>query len=234
MIRHKILESTAMMHVIMDLFQNLAYDRPFALARFNDGEVNGIMQPKNTYTAARGDQFIDEELQSKLYEAIIHEQKNYYKGIPCPVCFPELHEHANSLVGDYRFKTYAVVQTNRNLQKVVTKLREVLKNKRIIWVSGEDQEHWKLNYVGINVDDNIELPVQNAWKMYKQLRNIRFAEGDVVFLSCGPLAEVLVYEWFKNNPLATFIDIGSVFDPLTRNVWHRCHLGTLPKCRQCN
>jgi hypothetical protein len=223
-----------MMDKINDLFQLLKLNKPFALTRFNDGEMRGIISPKNTYTAARGDQFINEELQGKLREALFHKQQNYWKGIPCQRCFPDLYDYAESLIGNYEYKTYAVIQTNRNLQTVVSEIGKLVKGHRIIWVSGEDQEINHLNYVGIDVNGFIPVPTQDAWRMYGKIKNLKFKQGDIVFLSCGPLAEVLIYEWFKNNPNVTFIDIGSVFDPLTRNVWHRCHTGDLPKCEECN
>lgn len=222
------------MDKIIDMLQLLKMGEPFALTRFNDGEMNGIVQPKNTYTAARGDQFVDENLKSKLKEALLYEKENYWKGIPCPLCFPQLHGHANSIIGDYDYKTYAVVQTNRNLSTVVTSLGGMLRGRRVIWVSGNDQNIHNLHMVGISVYGHIKVNAQNAWANYEKLKDISFSNGDVVLLSCGPLAEVLVYDWFKDNPGATFLDIGSVFDPLTKNVWHRCHNGKLPKCSECN
>ena len=68
----------------------------------------------------------------------------------------------------------------------------------------------------------------------------KIESGAVVFISCGPLARVLVKEWFQKRPDVTFIDIGSTFDPFTRNVRHRCHTGwengfnDVPRCVQCN
>ncbi len=223
-----------MMDKIVNIYQLLKLGEPFALARFNDGEMNGIIQPKNTYTAARGDQFVDENLKKKLKQALLYEEKNYWKGIPCPLCFPDLHGHADSIIGDYKHKTYAVVQTNRNLSSFITSLGGLIKGRRVIWVSGKDQQVKNLHMVGIDVYGHIKLNTQNAWDDYDRLKHLTFTGDDVVLLSCGPLAEVLVYEWFKENPGSTFIDVGSAFDPLTRNVWHRTHKGELPKCRECN
>lgn len=223
-----------MMDVINDLFDKLENKEPFALTRFNDGEMNGIIKPSNTYTAARGDQFINKDLKDKLKEAFLFSEPNYYKGIPCSKCFPDLNREASNLIGDYPYKTYAVVQTNRNLQFVVNTLGLLLEDRRVIWVGGEDQDINKLFFVGIKPIGKLKVKTTNAWENFDELKDIKFRANDVIFLSCGPLAEVLIYEWFKNNPWTTFFDIGSVFDPLTRNVWHRCHLGTLPKCEKCN
>lgn len=223
------------MRAIHDLLQNLNDFRPFALTRFNDGEMNGIIKPPRTYTAARGDQPVHQELRNKLKEALIHEQDGYYKGIPCSQCFPDLHEKSLEIINpNYPFITKAVVQTNRNLQLVVSQLGRLLSGRRVIWAGGNDQDLRRLHYAGIKVYGRIELPTQDAWSEFDTLKDAKFKSNDVVLLSCGPLAEVLIYEWYRENPETTFIDIGSVFDPLTRNVWYRCHMGTLPPCKECN
>ena len=65
-------------------------------------------------------------------------------------------------------------------------------------------------------------------------------DGDVVLVSLGPTARVLCYDLFRVNNKTTFIDIGSVFDPYTRNVKHNCHKGwengfnITKKCEICN
>ena len=45
-------------------FENIKNNVPFAFARFNDGEVGGIMH--DNFTAARGDQFINSKLKGKV------------------------------------------------------------------------------------------------------------------------------------------------------------------------
>ena len=68
-----------------------------------------------------------------------------------------------------------------------------------------------------------------------------FLPGDIVCVSLGPTARILVRQWFEKFPNITFIDIGSNLDPFTRNVSHRCHLGweetgfnLSTPCEECN
>ena len=97
----------------MDWFFNNIKDKtPFAYARFNDGEMMAIDQIGAI--VARGDQYVDESLSAALTEAIKYKQDNYYIGIPCSKCYPRYNKLANELIGDYKFKTSAVVTTNRN------------------------------------------------------------------------------------------------------------------------
>tara|TARA_Y100000593_G_scaffold95019_1_gene198411 strand:- start:15676 stop:16371 length:696 start_codon:yes stop_codon:yes gene_type:complete len=223
-------------------FENLESGTPFAFARFNDGEMMGIVQVGSV--VARGDQYVNESLSISLKDALIHRQKNYYVGIPCSLCYPTLNDVARSLVGDYEHLTSAVITTNKNWKNFMNRFPSAIKGKRLVWVGGNDQNVDNLKELGIEVDQKGLIPNKNSWKFYEHVRNTfpqSFQAGDVVAISLGPSARVLVKEWFKERPDVTFIDVGSNFDPYTRNVWHNCHKGweetgfnqTAP-CEECN
>ena len=63
------------------LIEKLKTKTPFALGRFNDGEMLGIWQAGQV--VARGDQMVNMELRDKLTEARKHNQKDYWVGLPC-------------------------------------------------------------------------------------------------------------------------------------------------------
>lgn len=224
------------MDKINDILNRLRNGVPQALGRFNDGEVRGIIKVGDT--VARGCQKVNQELSEKLTEALRHEQENYWKGLPCEVCFPRFHKRAMFYVDpNYKYLTKAVVNTNRNLKRVWRDFPKFLDGKIVYWVSGGDQDLGKLREeTGIDVFQKLTLPKRNAWREYEHIKDRYrvFQKGAVVILSCGPMAEVLVKEWFEQRPDVSFFDMGSTFDPFTRNVWHRCHRGTLPKCKGCN
>lgn len=206
---------------------------PQALSRFNDGEVS-IMQNENAI-AARGDQKGSVQLQASLIDAITFEKERYWKGYPCSVCFPKLHEFTRQWFNsDYEYNTIAVVNTNRNWEIFRNGMEEACVGKKIIWVSGEDQDLSMLNY---DIIEHVSIPNKNSWRFYQIVLN-RCLElvkpGYVFFFSCGPLARVLVKDLFEARDDASYFDIGSTYDPFTRNVWHKCHLGTLKKCKECN
>lgn len=208
---------------------------PQALARFNDGEV-GIIFNKE-FVAARGDQKGTIELQIALRDAILYEQENYWKGYPCPVCMEKQHNQildAGYYRSEYRYNTFAVVNTNRNLETFQEGLQQALKGKQIVWVSGSDQ---KLSLLRFDVIEHVIVSLKNAWKDYNITMRIcedLFRPHRVFLFSCGPLARVLVRNLFQMRQDCTFLDIGSTYDPFTRNVWHKCHLKTLKKCKGCN
>ncbi len=225
------------MNKIYTILSNIKNNIPQALARFNDGEMLGI--EKVGSVVARGDQTVDQSLSVKLKEALQHQQKNYWVGIPCSHCWRKHYRRAMKLIDkEYPYLTSAVVTTNRNWKLFRDTFgKNIDAHKKLIWISGADQNMSELEKILHHaIHEHITLPTHNAWKEYENIhtRAHEFESGSVIALSCGPTSRVLAKEWFEERPDCTFIDVGSVFDPYTRNVWNNCHTGTLKPCRECN
>tara|TARA_Y100000310_G_scaffold303962_1_gene342714 strand:- start:102 stop:797 length:696 start_codon:yes stop_codon:yes gene_type:complete len=227
----------------MDWFvDNLKNNIPFAFSRFNDGEMMGISHVGSV--AARGDQKVDETLSIALRESILHKQKNYYIGVPCSLCYPAYNKLALELIGDYEYTTKAVVTTNKNWKHFMDTFPDAIGDKRLLWIGGDDQDTDALKNVGLNVVKKGLIPRKNSWRYYGHILETfskNFQDGDVVCISLGPTARVLVKDWFEAMPNITFIDIGSNLDPFTRNVQHNCHKGwdetgfnLTKRCKECN
>lgn len=223
------------------VINNLAHSVPFAYARFNDGEMLGIDRVGSV--AARGDQQVNESLNKALIEAIQHKQDDYYVGIPCDTCYPHYHQLANDLIGTNQYKVSAVALTNRNWAKFITELPNAIKNRNVKMVTGDDQNfNFLEKELSFNIESSYRYQSKDSWAKYDEIYKLidTFNDGDVVFISLGPTARVLAKEWFEAKPNVTFIDIGSVLDPLTRNVWHNCHKGwengfnLTKRCKNCN
>ena len=173
----------------MEWFKNnLKNKEPFGFARFNDGEMLGIKQPHTV--VARGDQYVSEALRDSLRSALEHKQKNYYIGIPCSLCYPDLSKLALDIVGPkYEFLTKAVVTTNKNWKHFVETFPEVMGDRRLVWIGGDDQDTQPLKKMGLNVVNTVKLPRKNSWSLYdgiKQKVPPIFKSGDVVAISLGP------------------------------------------------
>ena len=232
----------------VDLLLNLFKEsKPFTFVRFNDGEMMGIK--KVGAVAARGDQKINKELHKKLIEGIKHTQDNYYVGLPCPICFPNHAKLARELVNQpQKYQLNATAMTNRNWGKFITQFPNIVQNKKILWISGDDQNlDYLINIMNLNIINHIKHPVKDTWNYYKDIYNeyMKFKKNnkdfDIIMISSGPTARVLSKEFFEIDPTRTYIDIGSTFDPFTRNVWHNCHKGWLEtgfnktkSCKICN
>jgi len=227
----------------MDWFLNHLENKiPFAYARFNDGEMMGIDQIGTI--VARGDQYVDITLSEALKESLEYKQKNYYIGVPCSLCYPRYNKLANDIIGEYSLKTLAVVTTNRNWKKFIDNFPKVMKDRRLIWIGGNDQDIEAIKELGLDVVKAAKVPRKNSWRFYQQLKDQipqYFQDGDVVGISLGPAARVLVRQWFEEFKNITFIDMGSNLDPFARNVWHNCHKGwdetgfnLTTSCKECN
>jgi hypothetical protein len=221
------------MEKINMIVKNLLSGTPQALVRFNDGEIIAMVDP-NAYIA-RGAQKSSESLQRGLKEAIKYKAKNYFIGLPCSLCYPEYRYEAERYVDkDYPYKTHATVLTNSNFHYFRKIL--MLYQGDMVYVSGEDHNVEKLREAGYNISNHITVPSEDAWSSRNEVykRHKDFDKGDVVLVCAGPLSRWLVYKWYKKRPDVTFLDIGSLLDPYTRGVFHRCHNNTLPYCMECN
>ena len=214
--------------------QLLGEGEAFALTRFNDGEARGIFRVGDT--VARGMQKVPPDLSAALRAAAEHVQDNYYVGIPCEKCYPKWNAKMLDIIST-DLVTYATVTTNENLKKVYKQFPKLLRHRFLTWV-GAYQHDLEALEMSANILTSYYIPVRNknAWGDYGRIVDLhdRFPERSVVLLSCGPLAEVLIHQWFMKRPDLTLIDVGSTFDPYTKNVWNRCHKGTLKYCSICN
>ena len=222
--------------------ENLKHKIPFAYARFNDGEMMGIDRINSI--VARGDQMVNKQLSEALRESLSYKQKHYYIGIPCSVCYPRYNQLAREIVGQYEYLTSAVATTNRNWKEFLDTFPELMAERRMIWVAGHDQNIDPLKEIGLNVVNQVKIPRKNSWDYYEQIKEKvpqLFQSGDVVGISLGPTARILVRKWFEQYPDITFLDLGSNLDPFTRNVYHNCHKGwdetgfnLTRRCSECN
>ena len=223
------------MDKINEIVYKIEMGENIALTRFNDGEMMGIDHVGAI--VARGDQTVDQLLNIALKNALKHKQKNYYVGIPCNICYPHWNKTAKEIVGENKYLTKAVVTTNRNYEFFSKRLPELTTDKRVIWVGGKSHSIRKLRKnVGIDVDMHIRLKDEDCWSDFDTIFDSYklFHKDDMVLLSCGPMAEVLIHRWFKLRPDVTFMDIGSLYDPHTKNRRLNCHTGNVYPCQECN
>lgn len=223
------------MEKVKDILELARNGIPQALSRFNDGEIGIIMD--HNFIAARGDQKGSVELQAALRDAILHEQENYWKGYPCPICMVRQWKYcvdSRLYNPEYPYNTYAVVNTNRNWEFFYKGLYDALEGKKVVWVSGNDQN---INVLPFDIIKHIVVRSKNSWVNYYQILDdcLKIVKPGYFFIvSCGPMARVLVKDLFDTRSDATYLDLGSTYDPFTRDVWHKCHKGTLKPCKGCN
>jgi len=223
------------MDKLSSIFDLLNQGIPQAVTRFNDGEVRGILRPGDT--VARGCQKVDDLLSFKLTRALEHKQENYWKGLPCSLCYPKYHRKVfNYISKKDPYLTHATVFVNRNYESFIKNIPELLKGRNIYWVGSAHHNTKKLSELGIKIHNHIKLSRKNAWAFYDQVNSMAFdfPIGSIVLLACGPMAEVLIYDWYRLNPRVTYLDMGGVFDPWVQDKKYRYHTHKLPSCKECN
>lgn len=211
------------------LMRKFKEEEPFALVRFNDGEMQGIQS--TGVVVARGDQRVSKSLHNNLLRALQHRQGDYWIGKPCSKCFTPLRKLYDDIVpSDYPYQTHATVLINNGRWwNTFDHFCEGVGDRTVMWVGGESQDLSDFEGRGIKIDQ-IKVPEKNGWSMYERLRTITIKDDEVVVLSCGPMSRVLACDYYSDNPNTTVLDVGSVFDPLTRDVWFRCHIHNGKHC----
>lgn len=226
---------------IIKIFKLLKENIPFCLVRFNDGEMMAI--DKIGCTVARNDQFVNESLHKALKHSIQHKQKNYIIGMPCKNCYPYYYNLACKMIKT-EYTSNATVLTNNNWAYFITEIASVLKDKLIYYIGGSDQDISFLKEINVNISQVHLYPNKNTWDIYDKIKKDfrkNISNEKIILSSIGPTSRIFSQKMFVLYPHLTFLDIGSTFDPFTRNVWHNCHKGWIENgfnntkiCEVCN
>ena len=232
------------MHQIDELLRLTREREPWALARFNDGEMTAIS--KRSGKISRGLQEVTPSLADALKAAMKYRRRNYWIGLPCRVCWKKHRAAALKLCNPmhYQHTTLAVVLTNRNHKRWQEEFPPLLVGRRVVWVGPKEQDTMNLPFCD-EIASRVFVAKEDAWRWAEecglmsfgaQVRIVdTFSHGDVVLISCGPLGRVLAHLWFDARPDLTIIDVGSIYDPITLGTkTARIHKGTLPRCKGCN
>jgi hypothetical protein len=220
------------MNRLDEILKYLSDNRPFALSRFNDGEMMGV--EGSGVTVARGRQYVGETLHRALGKLLGSDIPMHFLGLPCAKCFPTWHDIAKRIAPHAHVRvTHATVLTNRNLVPWKAAAPRLFLHRSVAWIAGEDQNEMALPF---SVATRIKVPSKNAWTSCAQIAKecLDVPYGSVCLLSCGPTATVLAGLLFIARPDSTWIDVGSVWDPETRGVSYPSHDGTLERCTECN
>jgi len=70
--------------------------KPFCFIKMNDGEINALLNPNASLS--RGLDKSSDKMSSKLKEALIHEQDNYFVGLPCNKCYGSLCDKIKTMI----------------------------------------------------------------------------------------------------------------------------------------
>ncbi|MGJ8669224.1 MAG: glycosyltransferase [Oceanococcus sp.] len=198
----------------------------FALVRFGDGEmlvINGesidLSEKCNgEHKYSPGDDN-DERHRAVLAESLVHQQDNYFVGLPCRCCVGDAlceRLRVQSRQPEERL-TWANIFVNSNYPKFLQDTVAALKQRPVVVVC-----HEKADLSGLPFEVVADFRVgANAWvqdydgMLEKMLAYLQSQPQNQVFLfSAGVLSNMLIYQLAKAFPENTYLDVGSVFDDL--------------------
>ena len=229
---------------------------PFTFSHINDGEMTFIEKylrsDKEAKWYGRKQQIYSEKLGKLLVSALQKTKENYFVGIPCGTCYPDLRKLADRLRPNDDF-TVPAMSIHHNLS-VLPSILGSLRSRNLYYVLNEYQDLTVLKKMGLSVaeDKVLRVPFRNSYLLYDELADRVFEPEAVVLMMCGMLAKILCPVWFDNNPNTTFIAFGSSMDdliqkenikfrlfpsefPYTRNIYpYRSFLfGYKKTCEEC-
>ena len=210
------------------LINKLNNHEPFAFGHFNDGEMQYILNSSKE-TISRGDQDHSKELEEHLRRVFISNNKKFYRGIPCRLCFPKMRIGAIELLTEHVFEKIPVVDAcvfHHNYYSNRGQLFEAIKSyKKITWITSEK---FNLNRVLdlLQIDRekyhirHLQMSNTNSYNNYKEYCNIEYETDELVILLCGPIGRILAGEGIDKYPKTTFLCLGSYFDNMSNDARH--------------
>jgi hypothetical protein len=192
----------------------------FAYARYADGEValmqgRGVGASSQAYAVDKWSAPNQLTLVGKeLMESLAHEEDNYYYAISTP----------GDSVADYNFLrsnirtnniTYANLWINANYQRMKSFYQSLEKPVYVICNQAAKPENFPFKVVELFPfpDDCIWYWTNFGEEYSKQLLDYTSQlHNQTIFVSAGPVSEILIHRMYVANPNNQYIDVGSSID----------------------
>lgn len=221
----------------MNTILHLLYrNQQVSLSRMNDGEIGAVMG--DLTKTSRGKQVVTPSLIQKINYAIDYRDKNYFIGIPCPVCFPKYFQFTRDRLKGYKNQILSVSTSNNHYHWFKKELLRVLEGKKVAYIGCSEcdiiwlEEHFTTHNLFRNTDTDLQ--TDEILEYCDQI----LSEIDVFLFAVGAISRYLVAILHQKG--ASAIDVGSLFDPETRGVYLRPHKWISPykneqvPCPICN
>jgi hypothetical protein len=194
--------------------------RPFAFARFGDGELRILKKQRNPYAEFKYNPAdpADDFFRERLLDAFRYRDPVYHVGIPCPKCVGmEKFLWAKRTSGQPEAQlTYAALLVNSNYEYFIEQVVPVFGQYQVMIVCNRLAALDRLPFavardfrVGFNAwRDNYHLAAQIAG--YVARENVR---GALFLLCAGPFSNILAQTLHAHRADSTYLDIGSTLDP---------------------
>lgn len=190
-------------------------DKPFALARYADGEC-AVMKGKSVANTTDKWQAPNEltQLGIDLKETLSHTEDNYHYGISCQCCDTISKDYLLGMIKQKEDNiTYSNLFVNANYHRWIEFIKTL--DRHVILIANAEGAGKPLPI--LKVDQYFAIP-NNCIDFYakhkddfivKLVEGFKDIHGQLVLISAGPLAEIIVHHLYNTNPTNTYIDVGS-------------------------
>lgn len=205
-------------------YLNTAYDNimkkinkqeNFTLMRYGDGE-RAIMTGKQVTALENWSSPLGENLLGKnLLQTLNLNSNNVYYGISCPCCDQEAYYWYISRINNKNI-TFSNLFVNINYRRFIKDFETINREAVVIGnYKGATNNIGNLKILKYySISDNcFDFFDHELFKLIKQIK-LDFGEKNnlLYVISAGPLAEIIIYYLYKNNPNNCYIDFGSSID----------------------
>lgn len=181
----------------LDLIDKIESFEPFSFSRYGDGEFNCMFGKAGAN--CDGHEYF-EDLGERLNHAFLNP-----RGIIAVQRYG--YEQYKDQLGANVWADADILH-RASIEGKLHMFHEALQGNEVVLVGPKHLREFRI------YDEFIEVPLRNAWKDYfcilQQLK-WTIGEGDIVLYCCGMMAEVLIWDMYKDY--YTQIDCGSLFDP---------------------
>lgn len=218
------------------LFKKLKEYENFAFLRFSDGELF-VLQNKKLIISKRYWVLEDKKYfakfnyeetkkflpskhqfyQKKLYQSLIFEKKNYFKGISCSCCNGKSAvNYMKNIANDKANLTFSNLLQNANYKLFIKRIVVFFKNRKIILISNKNHDYKKLPFKVIKKFDVGVNCFINDFSLLDDIRNFikkKKIKNHIFLFSASSLSNILIKELFDEFADNTYIDVGSTLNP---------------------
>lgn len=217
----------------------------FAFSRFSDGElfilenkslelkddcsiINGIRYP-GSYKEEEGKSFLPEKHQKNrelLFDSLSYSSENYYKGITCPCCggldaVKFMVRHSNLPIYSDNL-TWANLFLNSNYPTFVKEVIPRLESLPLIIVANKkvDTSYFPNVMHHFKIGNNCFINDLNIIEEIKTYITKNKITSTYFLISASSLSNLIIKELNQFEPENTYLDIGSILNPLFKlNEW---------------
>jgi hypothetical protein len=208
-------------HEFDSMLNRLKNNEYFAFSRFNDGEVQTLM---NIDFTCKQWQLTGNEtvaFRQALAQSLCYQHPDYIVGIPCS-CREDIDGFRKHLMENYPLhntrKTFGALFVNAMHKRLQNEFIPAMTKYPIILVANEKVNLTHFKKCGFDVKHFVPIS-HNAWQNFETITKSvqRYTESNnpkkhLFLFSAGPVANILIPAIHKTHPENTYIDIGSCID----------------------